>query len=269
MTATAGGCCASGMCVGGTSWYAPPHAYALAQITTPPADVLATYDIKRNQFQDASFACGMATGMRDYEKAAFPKKKLLFETLFTSLHAKEEPVIVEIGMGSFPNALYYKKYANNQQFKSLDIIGIDPNDQMELYAKDNAKRANIESNVRIVHGVSEALPLETNSCDAVICTLTMCSVLNPQQSVQEIKRILKPGGKFLFWEHVLSETDPYLAREQIQRTPQQMARADGCHLNRRTGETIKAARFQHLDMQYFELQNFGFLNPTVCGIATA
>jgi ubiquinone/menaquinone biosynthesis C-methylase UbiE len=120
-----------------------------------------------------------------------------------------------------------------------------------------------------VHGISEALPLADNSADAIVCTLTLCSVVDPARSVAEIKRVLKPGGKFLFWEHVLSQTDPTLAQRQIELTPNQVKRADGCHLDRKTGDVIRAAGFQKLDLEYIELKEFSFLNPTVCGIATA
>ncbi|VEU33668.1 unnamed protein product [Pseudo-nitzschia multistriata] len=249
----------------------PQPAHGLAQITTPSREAIGAFDPPRNAFMDAAFAQGMAVGMVDYEREAYPKKKEIFKALFSSLpkniNSNEEPVIVEIGMGSFPNALYYKG------MKGLDIIGIDPNDWMEGYAKDNANRAGLLNedgdNLRIIHGVSEALPLLDASCDAVVCTLTLCSVLDPAKSVSEIKRVLKPGGKFLFWEHVLSQTDPDFARQQILNTPNQVKRADGCHLDRRTGETIREAGFSKLDLQYIELKRFGFLNPTVCGIATA
>ena len=245
-------------------------AYALAQITTPSAESLTMYDLPRNSFMDAGFARGMATGMVNYEKEAAPTKQKLFQTLFDYLKtskAGEQPVIVEVGMGSFPNAKYY------QQIDGLDIIGVDPNDSMEGYARDNAKRAGLLSknkdSLRIVHGVSEALPFDDNSVDAVVCTLTLCSVLDPAKSVSEIKRILKPGGKFLFWEHVLSETDFNLAATQHLLTPSQVKMADGCHLDRRTGEVIRAAGFKQLDITYMELKGFSYLNPTVCGIATA
>ena len=80
---------------------------------------------------------------------------------------------------------------------------------------------------------------------------------------------MKPGGKFLFWEHVLWETDDKLMKAQIEKSPQQVKMADGCHLDRRTGKIIEAAGFAKLDMEYLELKNFYYLNPTVCGIATA
>ena len=253
----------------------PRAAYGLAAITSPPPESLAAYDLPRNALQDAAFAQGMSTGMVSYEREAFPTKKRLFQKLFDSLERVPEPVVAEIGIGSFPNALYYGK---RFQQGGIDIIGVDPNDRMGGYAQDSAARAGLLANrnsdapknsLRTVHGVSEALPLETASCDAVVCTLTLCSVVDPAKSVAEMRRVLKPGGTLLFWEHVLSQTDPKLAAYQIEMTPGQVKRADGCHLDRQTGEVIRVAGFPALDLQYLELNGFGFLNPTVCGLATA
>jgi ubiquinone/menaquinone biosynthesis C-methylase UbiE len=173
----------------------------------------------------------MSTGMADYEEAASGRKAKLFRSLLASLPRKDA-VVAEVGMGSFPNAPYFVQQGAPT---GLDIVGIDPNDKMARYAQSNARRARLtgkpkmtptgpsaSNTLRIVHGVSEALPFEDASCDAVICTLTLCSVLDPAASLAEIKRVLKPGGKFLFWEHVLSETDADLARRQIALTPNQV-----------------------------------------------
>ncbi|GMH58732.1 hypothetical protein TL16_g02675 [Triparma laevis f. inornata] len=214
---------------------------------------------------DMRFALGMSSGMKDYEAEASTKKAELFSKLLSSLPAS--PSIVEVGMGSFPNSKFYHPSSSS----NLDIIGVDPNDSMKGYAMSNANDAGLTKNgnsVRIVHGVSEALPFDDNSVDACVVTLTFCSVLDPEASIAEIKRILKPNGKFLFWEHVLSQTDTNMANFQNVMTLTQVKVADGCHLNRKTGETISNAGFKKVDLDYFELKTFSYLNPTVAGIAT-
>ena len=82
----------------------PNAALALAQITAPAPDQLKQYDLPRNALQDAAFAQGMASGMGSYERAAFSTKQRLFEKMFAKLQDTAEPTIVEIGIGSFPNA---------------------------------------------------------------------------------------------------------------------------------------------------------------------
>lgn len=242
---------------------------ALVSLGAPPETRSQRYDLPRNKMKDAGFAQGMAYGMVDYERAVSSKKRELFDRMFREL-PRDGSVVVEVGMGSFPNALYF---GSKEVPGKLDIIGVDPNDSMASYAQESATRAGVlgaerGNTLRITHGVAEALPLADASADAVVCTLTLCSVLDPSEAVAEIKRILKPGGKFLFLEHVLSETDANFAVEQKMFTPMQVARADGCHLDRRTLEIIKSAGFKHVDGQYFELANFRYLNPTVAGLAT-
>jgi len=251
--------CTCAACIG------EQKADAMAQLVAPGSEVLQKYDAPRNPAVDAAFAQGMAYGMVDYERAQSRKKRQLFNKMLQGLPAT--PTVVEVGMGSFPNALYLKKLP-----PQTDLVGVDPNDSMEQYARESANKANLlrdGTDLRITHGVAEALPLESSVADAVVCTLTLCSVQDPDKAVSEIKRVLKPGGQFLFLEHVKSETDPKLADDQVQNTPRQMARADGCRLDRRTLQTIKAAGFKSVDAEYYEIQNFGFLNPTAAGIAIA
>jgi SAM-dependent methyltransferase len=243
-----------------------PSAHALAALKPPPEELVRAYDGERDQRKDAGFARGMATGMKDYERAVAPTKRRLFGRLLGALPARAEPpVVVELGMGSFPNAPYYAA-ANTP----LDVVGVDPNDAMGAYARRAAAPLLAAgSSVRVVHGVGEALPLADASVDAVVCTLTLCSVPSPERTLAEVRRVLRPGGRLLFLEHVLSETDARLAAAQALLDPMQVAAADGCHLNRRTLETIRAAGFASVDAEYFELDGFLYLDPTVAGIATA
>ena len=237
-----------------------------------PADALATLtpraselEAPRNPVFDRGFARGMNGGMADYEAAVAPKKKALFAKMLGAL--KEESTVVELGMGTFPNAGFYAASGP----RGLDIVGVDPNDSMGRYAEVNAAQAGLGErghSIRVAHGVGEALPLADRSADAVVCTLTLCTVVDMDRTLAECVRVLKPGGQFLFLEHVLSETDQGLAEAQIKFTPFQVQAADGCHLDRRTLQNIKAAAFKSVDSEYFDLDGFLYLNPTIAGIAT-
>ena len=235
-----------------------------------------TFDLKRNQFMDSIFSWSMANTMSEYEEEARPYKEQLFLSLFDSLESKgtQPPVIVEVGIGTFPNAQYFAQYMRSSKLESLDVIGIDPNDSMKQYALDNAEISgltNLNASLRILHGVVESLPFEDNSVDAVVVTLTLCSVSSPERAVSEICRILKPGtGKFVFWEHVLSESDAELAFQQQFLSPIQTLIADGCHLNRRTGLVIQnCGGFREVDMHTTTMKSASIISPTIYGIARA
>lgn len=242
-------------------------AFGFAALTSPSAESLLQYDPPRDLLKDRSFARGMATGMKEYEVAVAPAKDDLFRRMLQALPRAtgSSPVIVELGIGSFPNAPYYASAST-----PLDLLGIDPNDSMKDYALQAARPLiDAGSSVRITHGVGEVLPLADSSVDALVCTLTLCSVPSPERTLSEVRRVLRPGGQFLFLEHVLSESNPRLADLQRVLSPTQVKQADGCHLDRRTLETIRSAGFAKVDARYFELDNFLYLNPTVAGIATA
>lgn len=250
-----------------------PSAAALADLTPPSSNA---YDPSRNQFMDSIFSWSMATTMDGYEAEARPYKAQLFESLFDYLargEGNEVPVVVEVGMGTFPNAPFFARSMQSSGLKSLDIIGVDPNDSMKTYALDNAQKSGLLSkdvSLRVIHGVAEALPFADGSVDAVIVTLTLCSVSNPERAISEIKRILKPGtGKFIFWEHVLS-SDPGLALQQQILSPIQTIAADGCHLNRETGSLIQDAGFKGgVDLRNALMKTAHIIGPTVYGIASA
>jgi SAM-dependent methyltransferase len=205
----------------------------MAPLVDVPADKRLAFDPQRDAREDYLFAKGMNSGMGGYEQAVAERKQALFSQLFTHLAAGAgaagagaagaEATVVEVGMGTFPNARYYFDPAvggDGGRTYTLDLVGVDPNDAMESYARDNLAKAASTSaasssalpasgasgaSLRIVHGAAEALPLPSNSADAVVCTLTLCSVSNPAAALAEIKRVLKPGAPFLFIEHVLSE----------------------------------------------------------------
>ena len=258
-------------------------ANALVDISSAsPPSTSNIYDRPRNVNLDKFFANGMATEMVGYEERAKPYKQKLFHSLFASLSKEDnpQPTIVEVGMGTFPNAPYYAQgIKDNPSLQGFDIISVDPNDYMHSYAIQSAEKSGLISSsptskttLRNVHGVAEALPFDDNSIDAVVSTLTLCSVTDQYRALQEIARVLKPNtGKYLFWEHVLSENDTGLMVQQKVLSPLQTLVADGCHLNRRTGMNIVNSGLFNggIDMEYIVLDEGGIIAPTSYGIATA
>ena len=225
----------------------------------------------RNKFIDDMFAQQMATGMTEYEEQVEQYKSKLFHKLFNSLAecGISVPVIVEVGMGTFPNAKYYAQALSSiNELKGFDIIGIDPNDSMTTYAQENARKFGLVSSLKNVDSLAEELPFPDGSIDAIVTTLTLCSVVDQKKALSEIRRVLKPNvGEFLFWEHVLAEDDSSLALQQTLLNPLQQISADGCHLTRRTGMNIEKAFNGNVDLNYITLEDKWVIAPTAFGIA--
>ena len=165
--------------------------------------------------------------------------------------------------------------------RGLDIIGVDPNSAMRSYAEEAFERSGLAaartagsdggaaSTLRVVDGVAEAIPLPDGAADAVVSTLTLCSVADQAAALAEVARVLKPRtGRFAFLEHVLSEDDAGLAATQRALTPLQVMSADGCHLDRRTLAAVRAtAGFGTVDAELTSLPGFWYLSPTAVGVA--
>jgi ubiquinone/menaquinone biosynthesis C-methylase UbiE len=122
--------------------------------------------------------------------------------------------------------------------------------------------------VELVQAPAECLPFEDASFDCVTCTMVMCTMPDPQAGLDEVARVLKPGGKFLFLEHVRSE-DAAFARTQDRLEAPWRFIADGCHCNRDSLATIEASpltveRFQRGQMPVAPL----FMKPLIFGSAS-
>jgi ubiquinone/menaquinone biosynthesis C-methylase UbiE len=92
----------------------------------------------------------------------------------------------------------------------------------------------------LVEAGAEALPFESSSFDTAVFTLVLCTVPDPRAALAETARVLKPGGRLLFVEHVRAE-DAGLARWQDRLEKPWQFLADGCHCNRDTAAAIEAS----------------------------
>ncbi|XP_050905680.1 uncharacterized protein LOC127119487 isoform X2 [Lathyrus oleraceus] len=161
--------------------------------------------------------------------------------IFSILKEKKANKILEIGIGTGPNLNYYASDSNVQ------VVGIDPNPEMEKYARSSATSAGFPlSNFEFIHAVGEVIPLSDASVDAVVGTLVLCSV-------KDVDLTLKDGTFLRFLQGVLD--------------PLQQTIADGCHLSRETGESIAKAGFSSVELDMAILSNATFVNPHVYGIA--
>ncbi len=164
--------------------------------------------------------------------------------------------VLEIGPGTGANLKYYPK--------NISLIGLEPNPFMQDYLKEKAEE--LHHDIEIVTGTAEGIPLADESVDAVVSTLVLCSVDSLGDSLSEIKRVLKPNGKFLFIEHVAAPEHTFLKNVQRFVKPFWKRAAGGCHPDRKTGEAIKKAGFYDVEIEHFRL-SIPVVGPHIMGKA--
>lgn len=172
--------------------------------------------------------------------------------LFSGLSGK----ILEIGPGTGANLDYYPA--------NLDLWVLEPSPYMRKYLK--GKAAEIELNIHILTGVAESIPFPDNKFDAAVSTLVLCSVEDVEKSLAEILRVLKPGGRFYFIEHVAAPEQSRLHTLQNWITPFWKFIADGCHPNRETAELIKKSGFTDLNIERTRI-DLPVVSPHIIGSA--
>ncbi|XP_022151259.1 methyltransferase-like protein 7A [Momordica charantia] len=202
------------------------------------------------------YASVLANGMKPYEAEIADYKS----QIFANLRGKAQKVL-EIGIGAGPNLKCYGD-------EGMRVYGMHPNKKMEKYAREAALNAGLPpENFEFKQAVGEAIPLPDASVDAVVGTLVLCSVMNVDMALKEVKRVLRPGGLYVFVEHVAAEEGTVLRLIQDVLDPLQQIVADGCHLTRRTGQDISKAGFSNVDLHMASFSNAAFINPQVYGVA--
>jgi len=109
-----------------------------------------------------------------------------------------------------------------------------------MAAQLRAKVAGLGRPVEVVEAPAERLPFPEADFDTAVCTLVLCTVDDPVQALREVHRVLRPGGRLLFLEHVRSE-DPALARWQDRLHGPWRFFGHGCHANRDTLAVLEAS----------------------------
>ena len=169
--------------------------------------------------------------------------------------------VLEIGFGSGATLPFY----DAAKVKRLTVV--EPSEGMNKRAASRLAASPVP--VTSVPGAGEKLPFADASFDTVVTCLTLCSVSEVPQVLAEIRRVLRPGGKFLFLEHVLSD-DAGARRWQGRLNPVQKVVGVGCNLDRDSAALVRAAGFT-LPPVHQELEPaFGAmakLTPLIAGAA--
>jgi len=151
--------------------------------------------------------------------------------------------LVEIGPGTGANLKYFKK--------GTKLTAIEPNEYMHKNLKKSAVKYAVE--IEIKRNIAENMDVKSNSVDAVISTLTLCTIVNEAEALKEIKRILRPGGKFFFLEHVGAGKGSVLRGIQKLVFKPWFWLFEGCHTHKEIGQTIRDSGFSKVQMESFNL----------------
>jgi len=141
--------------------------------------------------------------------------------------------VLEIGIGSGLNLPFYGSRVD-------EILGLEPAPRLIAMAQGPAGRS--RAPVTLIAGSAEAIPIDDDSIDTVVTTWTLCSIPNAVGALQEMRRVLKPGGQLLYVEHGLSPEES-VQKWQNRLTPVWKRIGGGCRLNRPIRVLIESAGF--------------------------
>lgn len=167
--------------------------------------------------------------------------------------------ILELGCGTGINFEFYGAEAN--------VLALEPSDAMRTQAEDRLIKGGIKARIRIVPWLIEDERLDAavpaGTLDAVVCTLVLCTVPNPEAVLTKLRSLLKPGGKLIVLEHVRAKSNMGMMAQNLL-NPVWRHLAEGCQLNRDTHTSIVNAGFSPAQKEDFE---YGL--PFISGVYNA
>jgi len=165
------------------------------------------------------FTCGLKPNMRQREKVV--------------PHARGR--VLEVGIGTGLNLPFY------DATKVTKLWGLDPSPEMIRIAEQKARA--LRFRVEFIGLPGDAIPLDDNSVDTVLVTYTLCTIPETTPVLQQMLRVLRPGGELIFCEHGAAP-DVSVRRWQERLNPLWKRFGGGCHLNRPIPALIEAGGFR-------------------------
>jgi len=191
--------------------------------------------------------------------------RMLAKTEMAGLAAHREALlaaasgdVLEIGGGTGANLRFYNG----------DVLTLTVTEPEKPMARRLEKRIQeCKPGAKLLRAPAEDLPFNDDSFDVAVSTLVLCTVDDQPRALRELRRVLRPGGRLLFIEHVRAD-DEKLARWQDRLMPLNVRFAHGCHCNRPTLDGIRAAGFEVTQLAHDTLKHApAFVRPLIVGIA--
>jgi len=180
-----------------------------------------------------------------YQKNVVPRmlnaamSRTEFEKIRPRALADASGVVLEIGVGAGHNFPFYKNISK--------LYALEPFPELVSLAKTRAQSLSFP--VKFLVAGAEHIPLPDQSVDTVVSTWTLCSVGDPQKVLSEIKRVLRPEGKFVFVDHGASPNTLVRAIQTIGTSVTKYFTGN-CHYNRPIEILLKEAGFTIAKMQH-------------------
>jgi ubiquinone/menaquinone biosynthesis C-methylase UbiE len=144
--------------------------------------------------------------------------------------------VLEVGAGTGVNLSYYPAAVER-------LVLAEPDRHMRRRLSARAD-ASARRSAEVIDAGAERLPFEDGAFDVVVSTLVLCSVKDVSAALDEVGRVLRPGGELIYMEHVRADPGTPLYRWQRLLNPLWRWTNENCHLTRDTGASIEAAGFK-------------------------
>jgi len=152
-----------------------------------------------------------------------PQIRQQFDPLRQQIVGLAHGVVLEVGAGGGQNFPFYDRS------RVVRVEATEPDEKMLIYAESNRGDAPVP--ITLTRATAEMLPFPDAHFDSLVVTLVLCSVRDPEHSLREIKRVLRPGGDLLLLEHVRAQ-GKVAAKVQDVLVPLTTRCLGNCHWNR-------------------------------------